>query len=221
MCSSANQELYKLYKQPWRKVVMVSLILLTVKSLKTRFREPLRRAMRAALGWFTIAFGARGAGVLPAAGGVLYDTISTHTQINGILTQWTQMKSTSQWMERLIKKAVCTGKKSDWDFAPAAPLVWVQPAKLLENSAYPEKEGVETLIFLLMWKWKNRFFHIKSFTTSCRNVEGVLPVDVWWRTVSAGGRVHIPPIDNGLHTHLSHHVALLRGKTPEMAFQTT
>lgn len=45
--------------------------LLTVKSLKTRFREPLRRAMRAALGWFTIAFGARCAGVLPAAGGVL------------------------------------------------------------------------------------------------------------------------------------------------------
>lgn len=47
------------------------------------------------------------------------------------------------------------------------------------------------------------------------------PVDAWWRTVSAGERVHIPPIGNGPHTHLSHHVALLHGKTPEMAFQTT
>lgn len=42
--------------------------------------------------------------------------------------------------EYWIKKGVCTGKKSDWDFAPAAPLAWVQPAKPLENSAYPGKE---------------------------------------------------------------------------------
>lgn len=64
-----------------RDVVMVSLTLLTVKSLKTRFREPLRRAMRAALGWFTIAFGARCAGVLPAAGGVLSNTTSTQATL--------------------------------------------------------------------------------------------------------------------------------------------
>lgn len=42
-------------------------VLLTVKSLKTRFREPLRRAMRAALGWFTIALGFCCTGVLPAS----------------------------------------------------------------------------------------------------------------------------------------------------------
>lgn len=82
--TSANQELYKSYTsvcdiqgKSGRNEVMVSLVLLTVKSLKTRFREPLRRAMRAALGWFTIAFGARGVGVLPAAGGVLQNTNTT------------------------------------------------------------------------------------------------------------------------------------------------
>lgn len=57
-----------------KRVLMVtaSLVLLTVKSLNTRFREPLRRAMSAALGWFTIAFGARCAGLLLASDGVLY-----------------------------------------------------------------------------------------------------------------------------------------------------
>lgn len=49
----------------------------------------------------------------------------------------------------------------------------------------------------------------------------VLPVDAWWRIVSAWEKVHNPPIDIGLHTHPFRHVALLRGKTPEMVFQTT
>lgn len=154
MSTSANQELKKSYKSVCvfrgRNVVTVSIDLLTVKSLKTRFREPLRRAMRAALGWFTIAFGARGAGVLPAAGGVLYNTTTTHISVTcqippsvcfylpfklqfvmSVLTQCIQMKSSSQcWKNefncvcRWINKGVCTGKKSDWDFAPAAaPLV--------------------------------------------------------------------------------------------------
>lgn len=35
------------------------------------------------------------------------------------------------------EEGVRTGKKSDWGFVPAAPLVWVQPVKPLENSAYP------------------------------------------------------------------------------------
>lgn len=39
---------------------------------------------------------------------------------------------------RTTEKGERTGK-SDWDFVPAAPLVWVQPAKPLENSAYPGK----------------------------------------------------------------------------------
>lgn len=51
--------------------------------------------------------------------------------------------------------------------------------------------------------------------------KGVLPVDVWWRTVSAGEKVHIPPIDNDLRTHLYLRAAWLRGRTPETAFQTT
>lgn len=62
---------------------------LTVKSLKTRFREPLRRAMRAALGWFTIALGFCCAGVLPASDEDLRrqeDTDVTHTRY-GTLVQ--------------------------------------------------------------------------------------------------------------------------------------
>ena len=57
--TSANQELKKSHNRACRvsstemrkeMVIRVNLALLTVKSLKTRFREPLRRAMRAALG---------------------------------------------------------------------------------------------------------------------------------------------------------------------------
>lgn len=52
---------------PARRTIRI----LTVKSLKTRFREPLRRAIRAALGWFTIALGFCCAGVLPPSDEVL------------------------------------------------------------------------------------------------------------------------------------------------------
>lgn len=45
--------------------------MLTVKSRKTRFRDPLLRAMRAALGWFTMAFWARGAEPVPPPAGCL------------------------------------------------------------------------------------------------------------------------------------------------------
>lgn len=105
-----------------------ALVLLTVKSLKTRFREPRRRAMRAALGWFTIALGFCCAGVLlPASDEVLQrqrETVKTH--------QYSHAGPES------LGKEVHTGKKTGWDSAPAALLVLVQPAKPLWNSVYPK-----------------------------------------------------------------------------------
>lgn len=50
---------------------IVHIILLTVKSLNTRFRDPRLKAMRAALGWLTIAFCALGVEEEPPAVGGL------------------------------------------------------------------------------------------------------------------------------------------------------
>lgn len=47
-------------------------IILTVKSLNTRFREPLRKAIRAALGWLASTFCGLGGGGLTADGGDLH-----------------------------------------------------------------------------------------------------------------------------------------------------
>lgn len=54
---------------------------LTVKSRKTRFLEPLRRAMSAALGWLAMAFWALGAEPVPPTAGCLnYQTDSVGAQ---------------------------------------------------------------------------------------------------------------------------------------------
>ena len=44
---------------------------------------------------------------------------------------------------------------------------------------------------------------------------------MWWKIISAWGKVRSPPTDSGLHKRLFHHAAWLRGRTLETAFQTT
>jgi len=61
------------------KAADAPVVVLTVKSLNTRFLEPRRKAIRAALGWLTRAFcGLGGGGLLTAAGGDLHT--HTHTE---------------------------------------------------------------------------------------------------------------------------------------------
>lgn len=70
-------------------------IILTVKSLNTRFREPLRKAIRAALGWLTSDFcGLGGGGLLTAAGGDLHiNTVTISSQSSTTLNQHELKKS--------------------------------------------------------------------------------------------------------------------------------
>lgn len=104
-------------------------VILTVKSLNTRFLEPRRKAIRAALGWLTSAFCGLGGGggLLTAAGGDLH--------INTVKTSVTIINDHKQeWAEEVLHTWKCWGCCLVF-----APPVWVQLWALPSNSAYPAK----------------------------------------------------------------------------------
>lgn len=97
-----------------------------MKSLNTRFREPLRRAIRAALGWLPSAFCGLGAGggLLTAAGGDLRNTNILNTNISKNIHK-------HKWKE-VLHTWKCWGC-----CLVIAPPVWVQLRAHPSNNAYP------------------------------------------------------------------------------------
>ncbi len=95
-------------------------MILTVKSLNTRFREPLRKAIRAALGWLASTFCGLG---LTGAGGDLH--INTVTVIDYLKPAW-------------AKEVIHTWKCWGCCLASAPP-VWVRLRALPSSNAYPAK----------------------------------------------------------------------------------
>lgn len=166
-------------------------IILTVKSLNTRFREPLRKAIRAALGWFTSAFcGLGGGGLLTAAGGDLH--INTVTISITIIYYLKPARA---------KEVIHTWKC--WGCCLAfAPPVWVRLRALPSSSAYPAKH---TLISQTHTYIQTAGIDVIITASIEREKDGILPAGAWWRIVSGEEKVHSPPTGTALGMRLYRH----------------